>query len=236
MEIPDKVYKSVVAIGFYMDDKNSENTPLKRQLLGTGVLIKDRHYIVITAEHVILDENKQVRQDLIFWGNGTDGKPFERPFIGVNPEWKNIKWVRYSQADLAATIVGIAPNDDVAFVTLDQFQGITDLKKGDDVFYLGFPAKLGSEFGSDPMLRKGMIGLKKHDNKFFYIDATVAGGNSGGPVFKETTGGVKLIGIVSAFVPFMFGDKNMYHTGIGVVYPVDYIKELLRSPEFEATR
>ncbi len=81
-----------------------------------------------------------------------------------------------------------------------------------------------------------MIAYKVKKDKFFYIDAVVAGGNSGGPVFKldKKTDNVRLIGIVSAFKPFV--KKGMpFHSGLGIVFSADCIRELLDSEIFKKT-
>jgi S1-C subfamily serine protease len=134
--------------------------------------------------------------------------------------------------------VGLKPEESRPFVTDLDFENVSDLKKGDDIFYLGFPLAYGSYHGSNPMVRKGIVALKEEKDDFFYIDATVAPGNSGGPVFrigKESKNeAYTFLGIVSAFRPFE-RDGFLFHAGMGVVYPVDSIKELLESKEFKAT-
>ena len=180
--------------------------------------------------------------NIIFWGNRKDGQP---PFeYSITEEarihsWKNIRWIFFPKPgpDIAASIIPLdIAKDDISFVRFSDFVGIEDLSKGEDVYYLGFPQGLGSVQGTDPMLRRGMVSLKESNQNLFYIDATVAGGNSGGPVFKpKTSGRPGFIGIVTAFIPAA-SDKGWYHSGIGIVYPVNYIKQLLESKEFEATK
>ncbi len=81
-----------------------------------------------------------------------------------------------------------------------------------------------------------MIALTEKGNKdFFYMDAVVAGGNSGGPVFSLENGDSKLLGIVAEFRRFTSGDSKQFHSGLGKVYSADCIKQLLGSSEFQKT-
>lgn len=240
LTVPDRIYGSVVAVGQEVVHLNANNQIVRtRELLGTGVIVQDRHFVLLTARHVVFDDQKkELRPNLIYWGNTKNGNEFQRSFLDIPPEWKNIRWVIDEKADLAAIIVGIYPDQDaISTISVNDFIDIAGLNKGDDIYYLGFPRELGSEIGSDPMLRKGIVALKRFDDAIFYIDATVAGGNSGGPVFKQISDKeIKLIGIVTAFPGTFTPEGHFYHTGIGIVYPVDHIKRLLESKEFEGTR
>ena len=60
VDVPDNMYRSAVAIGYleHVVNKQTGEIIKEKRLLGTGVLIYDgRHYIVVTARHVILDKN-----------------------------------------------------------------------------------------------------------------------------------------------------------------------------------
>ena len=115
----------------------------------------------------------------------------------------------------------------------------------------------------DPILRKGAISLL-HPNKSYLIDANAFPGNSGSPVFlgaimhefnKNDKGGVninmglsrrsgKFIGIISGYIPYdeiavsMQTNKPRVifeeNTGLAVVWPTDYVLEILSSVEFIA--
>lgn len=213
IEIPDDMYRSAVAIGY--QNALGQNMPY-----GTGVLIKSgRHFVVVTARHVILDKNLNLRSDLIFWGNTKQGKEFSRSFEENRAKWPRIHWVIHKSADIAAIIIGIKEaEDDVYFVSLSDFLDVKDLKKGQSVYYLGFPNSLGSDTGIDPVLRHGIISLKNSPD-YFYIDATAAGGNSGGPVFRIIDSKAHFIGIVTDFPPSLASKPDFYyHTGVSRVY------------------
>lgn len=58
-----------------------------------------------------------------------------------------------------------------------------DLSLGNDAYFLGFPAGLGSQEPILPVLRKGAIAWLNPSGVEFLIDAVSLGGNSGSPVF-----------------------------------------------------
>lgn len=224
-DMSERSEKSVVAIGY----------PTKNGIkYGTGVLIKTDRFVLVTAKHVVMDNEGNQFSDIYFWGNKIGGGSFRRTFPEMTQKWPNIKWVAHQNPDidLAATVVGIAElSDDVGFLTLSDFKSRSLIKKGDDIYYLGFPSFFGAKYGSNPFLRKGVVGLQEKSENIFYIDATVAPGNSGGPVFSIKKGEPEFLGIVSAFEPFE-RDGHLFHTGIGIVYPVDHIQELIESKYF----
>lgn len=130
------------------------------------------------------------------------------------------------------------------------------------VYSLGFPVSLDNGFVDSisklPVCRLGCISRIEHlyhnnDAKFFIIDATTFPGNSGSPVINRpefitiedtpTNSSANLIGIVSAYIPYreqlmstqtqkirMINEEN---SGLTIVYPVDYIIEVV---EIERTR
>lgn len=138
----------------------------------------------------------------------------------------------------------------------------TGVAEGTLVYALGFPVSLDEGLvdgiSKAPVCRLGCISRIEHiyhnnNAKFFIIDATTYPGNSGGPVINRPeiisitntprNDSVNLIGIVSAYIPYreqlmstqtqrirMVNEEN---SGLTVVYPVDYIAEVV---EIERTR
>lgn len=138
----------------------------------------------------------------------------------------------------------------------------TGVAEGTLVYALGFPVSLDEglvdSISKAPVCRLGCISRIEHiyhnnNAKFFIIDATTYPGNSGGPVINRPeiisitntprNDSVNLIGIVSAYIPYreqlmstqtqrirMVNEEN---SGLTVVYPVDYIAEVV---EIERTR
>ncbi len=240
LNVPDKWEECVVAIGqevYEVKNKFTGEVEKKNSLFGAGVVLQTDRYILVTAKHVVFDEHGKLRPNLCFWGNRKDGTEFKRYFSNLSNKYPSLKWVPHNDSgvDIVATVIGLIPKkESVSLLTLDDFEEVARIRKGDDVYYLGFPLGFGASYGVDPMVRKGIVALKEKKDKFFYIDATVAPGNSGGPVFRVRNNKPKLIGIVSQFRPF-YRAGDYFHTGLGVVYPINYIKELLESDEFRST-
>lgn len=138
----------------------------------------------------------------------------------------------------------------------------TGVSEGSLVYALGFPVSLDNglvdSISKAPVCRLGCVSRIEHvyhnnNAKFFIIDATTYPGNSGGPVINRpeiisitntpTNSNACLIGIVSAYIPYreqlvstqtqrvrMVNEEN---SGLTIVYPVDYIVEVV---EIERTR
>jgi len=117
---------------------------------------------------------------------------------------------------------------------------------GNDVYISGFPSSLGIKKIPQidyhrPLLRKGIVSGKFDTRKTIIIDCPTFGGNSGGPVIEledVNTGNqnVRVIGIISQFVPFVEKWINLQHrltniefenSGYSVVIPIDKVIELI---------
>ena len=240
IEIPDYLKKCVLAIGTkdYDYNERTKEQSIKRVFRGTGVLVWTDRFVLVTAKHVVF-ENGKVVPNLCFWGNKRDGKEFMYSFSDIQEKYKEIKWIPNpdTDIDIAASIVMLnIEKEDLSFVGLGGFKKVTDKEIGNDVYCLGYPSGIGAKQGSNPVLRKGIVAHKDKGSKFFHIDAVLSGGNSGGPVFLyEKEKELKLLGIVSAFKPFITSDARVYHSGLGIVYSADCIKEILDSLEFKNT-
>ncbi len=247
INVPDFLKKCVLAIGVtdYNYNESTKEESVKRVFRGTGVLVWDDRFILVTAKHVVFDDDGKVVPNLCFWGNKRNGEPFIRSFPEIQRKYGKIKWVPHpdSGTDVAASIIETdLSKEDLGFVTRKGFTKMKDIEIGDNVYYLGYPSEIGTKHSSkpvirgNPVLRRGMVAHKEKENNFFHIDAVVAGGNSGGPVFlhqKEKK--VKLLGIVIAFPKFISRDIRIYHSGLGVVFSADSIEELLDSMPFRQT-
>lgn len=139
------------------------------------------------------------------------------------------------------TMVRVAPSG-ILGVAAAAITKYADVLVSNDVYLFGYPTSLGIQGSSQldplkPLLRKGIIAGLKPEPKSIVLDCPVYYGNSGGPVvevdraFAQTT--VKIIGVVSQFVPF---DQNLInHTpiqslsnsGYSVVTPMDFVLELV---------
>ncbi len=250
----DKYVVAIRAKEYVLTDKEGKqvisnttgNANIIRSVYGAGVLVKKyKRRILVTAKHVVFanDGKGPVKPDLWIWGNKINGEEFEYPYQDFQDAWPKVKWIKHTddKVDIAASVIGTTVKDPdgkknvvedlVDFVKLEEFKEISNLKKGDDVFYLGFPNSLGAGYGSNPVLRKGIVALTEKGKGFFYMDAVVTKGNSGGPVFNLEN---ELLGIVTDFKP-QLTKSGLYHSGLGRVFSADCIKELLDLSEFQDT-
>lgn len=131
-------------------------------------------------------------------------------------------------------------------VPLKNTKTYKDVLIGNEVYISGFPASIGIEDFPQidyqkPLLRKGIVAGKYDKRMTIIIDCPTYGGNSGGPVIELevvdiTTTSVRVIGIISQFVPFVEQWVNLQHglinkefenSGYTVVVPMDKIIELV---------
>lgn len=247
INIPDVLKRCVLAIGIkdYNYNESTGEESINIIFRGTGFLIWDDRYILVTARHVVFDNDGKVFPNLCFWGNEMNGEQFLRSVSEIQRKYEKIEWITASypdsDVDIAASVVELnISEEDLGFVTRNGFAKMKDIDIGNDIYYLGYPDDIGTKHDSNlviksnPVLRGGMVAYKEKD--YFYIDAVVAPGNSGGPVFKfdKKTESVNLIGIVSAFKPFAKEGMPSY-SGLGIVFSADSIRELLDSIPFKKT-
>jgi hypothetical protein len=116
---------------------------------------------------------------------------------------------------------------------------INDIEPGSDLFVIGFPQSLGLQGNFDmnrPLMRKGIVAGKDLKSKRIIGDGAVYFGNSGGIAvavhFSNGLFGLKLIGLVSQFIPF---DESLFdkrgnqrsidyrNSGYSVIIPTNFI-------------
>ena len=245
-----KLDKYVVAIGLKAQKKDKTGKIKEvKVVLGAGVLVKRyERKILVTAKHVVFANGGKgdVIPNLWIWGKRIDGSDFgysyEKHYQGP---WEKVEWIKHNddEIDIAASIIGTKSGIDIVeFLSYDEYKYVPEATKGEDIYYLGFPIAIYNLLERDhvdvstPVLRKGMVALNEKEERYFYIDAQVAGGNSGGPVFKlKKNGTPKLLGIVKGFLRFE-NEKKIFHSGLGVVYEADCIEEILTSTKFKGTK
>lgn len=120
---------------------------------------------------------------------------------------------------------------------------LEDIKIANDVFLVGFPTSLifqnSKHFDpGKPLLRKGIVaGINSLDNTFI-IDCSAYYGNSGGPIIEHGEDNtLRLIGVVSRYIPFVIEWKNnrersithneFLNSGYSVCVPIDSVIKLL---------
>lgn len=143
-------------------------------------------------------------------------------------------WVEdtFSRKVYKARVLATDPVNDLAVVKIDAKTKAVPLgdsktvRKGDDVLALGYPQMhaLGEEqkasFG-----RIMSLSGHKGDIRYFHSDATIHGGNSGGPLFNDRGEviGVNSLGVSSEY---MIKAKNIL-TDVNWAVKSDYVKALL---------
>jgi len=146
--------------------------------------------------------------------------------IKLEPQslWKknNMKYVVKNQAlDIAAFLIEfpqiILEDSSIINVASPTAIGITttklrsDLKLGDDIYFVGFPFGIGAIGKNvEPLVRSGIISWLSKDSPNFLLDAFSYGGNSGSPIFKKGTmkwGSLNWEGIY--FVGMITGHQKM---------------------------
>ncbi len=112
---------------------------------------------------------------------------------------------------------------------------------GNDVILFGYPSSIGMEEMPQldyerPLLRKGIIAGKNESSKTLVIDCPVYWGNSGGPLMQTEGDRLRLVGVVSEYVPVAekwlslthrYTNKTITNSGYSIAEPVDFVLELL---------
>jgi hypothetical protein len=105
-------------------------------------------------------------------------------------------WVKHPEVDIGAMRISKPATADfdllsTDFFTNDSLLTVFEIHPGDEVFCLGYPRGLESNDAGFPVLRSGHIASyplsPTATYKTFYMDFLVFPGNSGGPVFLEST-------------------------------------------------
>jgi hypothetical protein len=135
--------------------------------------------------------------------------------------------------------------NNIVSATEDNLINLSDIQITNDLLLVGFPTSLimaESKFFdiNRPLLRKGIVaGINEKDNTFI-IDCPAYYGNSGGPVLDVTDKeNMKIMGLVSRYVPFVTEWKNNYeksfsreefsNSGYAVCTPLDRVFDLIEN-------
>lgn len=204
-ELYKKVNPSVVVI--YTDSKqnagggNRLNT-VSAQGLGSGVLVDDEKWYIMTAAHVVQGADK-IRVTF------STGEDIPAQIVSSIPK-----------ADVALLKLDWKPLETkVSAVPLGNSD---DVRVGDDVFVIGAPLGLGHS------LSRGIVSGHHHMDKvsssgkkmdFLQTDASINQGNSGGPMFN-------MKGEVVGLASFILTQSGGFE-GIGFAATSNIAKELL---------
>jgi hypothetical protein len=224
----------------------------KAKPIGTGFLIEspNKHIILITAKHVILDESGRILQNLAYRLNDKEGKSIILTDEHIT-KLRTGSWFLSENNDVACRFILRKKTSDVINIPLSIFLVSKELNIGAPLVILGFPLGLRSEDYAIPIARKAMVA--RADPKLIIVDGFVFPGNSGGPVIylpsvlfgKGITPGVlneqRVVGLVSESInsveiaispqtkrPRISFEDN---TGLANVIPSEAILELINSTE-----
>lgn len=126
---------------------------------------------------------------------------------------------------------------------LEQHSTFNQIGIGNDVFMIGYPKSLGLkeipqyDFNR-PLVRKGIVAGKDVSKNNVIIDCPSYQGNSGGIIYEVKDNELKVIGIVSSFIPFAevwtsqnYGMRNVEiaNSGYSVIIPVEKALEQIKS-------
>lgn len=199
--------KAVVSIEIVNDKK--ETKPI-----GTGFLIKtdNKHILLVSAKHVISDDDSQIRKALIYRINLKSGKSHivsDEELIKVGGG----NWFLSKSTDIAVRFMYNYLGSDILTIPQEMFLKDENVQPGTPSFVLGFPMGLRSDEYTIPILRNSLVAFKAPTH--YILDGFVFPGNSGGPVVympAHQISGIKLsnyidkqmlLGIVSSYIPYI---------------------------------
>lgn len=247
--LPPEWSKAILPIAIRVD--TDKYTPV-----GTSFLISFGGFnCLITAKHVVFDKHAQRRTGLFMLNNLLDGGIVHKSFDALFDQ--GVKWVPHPEKDIAATICPMREErDDFRRFAEDLFEDFDNIREGDDIFFLGFPLRLVTPNRITPMVRGGMVALKRDDDTFL-IDANVFPGNSGSPIFFKPSPfqmgpkglslgkirGSKLLGVITSYISYrdvavspQTGRERIAfeeNSGLADVLSTRFIREILNSQDFQ---
>ncbi len=181
---------------------------------GTGFLIqaKDKNSILITASHVVRDENGKVYDNLQY--RRSDIEDAEAVITEDELLHGNAgKWFFSASQDLACRFFGWRTGKkELTVLPIDTILQVEDLQPGAPLLILGFPTGLRADFYQKPLARRGMVARAEKDK--IIVETFVYPGNSGGPVIYVPSlkvGGPisspfvneeRLVGVIGSYIPY----------------------------------
>ncbi len=205
----------------------------------------DENEYLITAKHVIIDKENNLRSDsFLCTSQNSIGEPEEAKTIII--DFSKSKIQEFETEDIVIIELVKDKNYEVQqeganiiSAKQDDLLALKDVQIASNVIQVGFPSSLyleGFQFFdiNRPLLRKGIVaGIHTKENTFI-IDCPAFYGNSGGPVvYPLDNNETKIIGIISRYIPFVTEWKNkherqftreeFYNSGYAVCVPLDSI-------------
>ena len=256
--------------------KNLSNSQLAFSVLislgdasGSGFIYRsDKHYYLITAKHVLINDSMDLRStEIQIAGQSKD--IFDHKVNRINIDLNIVPYKSHSSADITVVEIGVVLNNNgdlnfllnegVTYIEEASSKLITATKQvtstladviiSNDIYISGYPTSLGIERSpqfdlTKPLLRKGIVANINLNTQTIILDCPVYKGNSGGPVvqviYEKEKKRVKLIGVVSQFIPYVQKWKNdrdqlthieHLNSGYSVAVSMDCVLELIDEME-----
>lgn len=235
--LPKQWSKCIVMIERVLEEEASKE---KRELnpVGTGFVIDyKRLNILVTCRHIAELENISITSNT--------QQPQQLVTKEVSELHKaNLSFVFHPDSNVDLAVIPFPfrkGEEDILKIPTSLFEDFKDISEGDDVFFLGFPLGITTQRRITPLVRSGIVSLKKEDYSFL-IDANVFPGNSGSPVFLRPSvidwktlsiGKIKpskLIGMVDSSI--LWGEYKE-SASLAQVRSTNLIMEVLNSTEFQ---
>ncbi len=237
--------KAVVSIETINDKK--EIKPI-----GTGFLIQtdNNHILLVSAKHVVSDENNQIKKALAYRINLQSGKSkivSDEDLVKTGGG----SWFLSKSADVAVRFMYRYPDSDVMTIPQNMFLKDENVQPGTPSLILGFPMGLRSDDYATPILRSSLVALKAPN--YYMLDGFAFPGNSGGPVVympAHQIGGIQLsnyidkqmlIGVISSYIPYSDTAISLQtkrpritfeeNSGLCIVIPSNEIIKLINSED-----
>ena len=162
--------------------------------LGTGFVVASdqNHLLLVTAKHVIHNQQGQLFTDLVYRLNRASGssqllKDADLVRTGGG------SWFVSPDQDVAVRFLPFVEGASVKSIPLDRFVEEKQVEAGTPIAVLGFPMGLRSTEHARPIARRGMVA--RAEPTLVIADVFVYPGNSGGPVLYVP-------GVIVSFIPY----------------------------------
>lgn len=198
---------------------------------------------IITARHVVYNKNVLLSDLWIksrnYFGNDTDGYSAK-----INLSTENV--LTFNDLDIVVIKLDTQFNYEIESVgtgisiaSIEDTSNFESILIGANIFLVGFPSSLTVDDFYDvdrPLLRTGIVAGKNMSNNTFVVDSVAYYGVSGGPIVQiDIERNIKIVGIISRFVPFITEWRNkhessisrqdFFNSGYAVCLPLDRVIE-----------
>jgi len=220
---------------------------------GSGFIYNTGQKIyLLTAKHVLLNDSGGLISDEIYFYSYPKNASKENSIeymVNLRKAFDEKK-ARYGNTfDIIAIQIGLVQQRFIRYFTFinkenkpslindfslnDCVLKLDSIYAGEEVFMIGYPKSLEilqhSNFNFNrPLLRSGVVSGKDYEYNTILIDCPSHGGNSGGPVLLKKNNKIKMIGLVSSYVPYIdywinpvtkITNRETSNSGLTVVVP-----------------